>query len=289
MNARVLAPAKINLTLQVGRPRADGRHDISSIVAFADFGDAVEAAPSEDLSLQVTGPFAAALADEKDNLVLRAAHRLAEAAGLREPGAHLMLDKHLPIASGIGGGSSDAAATLKALNQLWRIGALPEDLADLARPLGADLPVCLGARAALMSGVGEILAPIDLPVLDAVLVNPRAPLSTAAVYRQFDRMALGADVAPQAAPRWRDSAAAIAGLAQFGNDLAAPARALMPAIAEIEAMLAADARALLVRLSGSGATLFALTESAEDAALLAASVLAQKPHWWVRAVKLNAA
>jgi 4-diphosphocytidyl-2-C-methyl-D-erythritol kinase len=288
MKARALAPAKINLSLKVGRVRADGRHDLESIVAFADFGDVVEAEFADALTLDVTGPFAAALAGETDNLVLRAARTLAAAGGLVSPAARLVLEKNLPIASGVGGGSSDAAAALKALNELWRLGASLQDLAVIGRALGADVPVCVAARAALMRGAGEIVEPIALPTLHAVLANPRAPLSTADVYRVFDAMRLGADIIARPAPFWPDGAAAIAGLAALGNDLAAPARSLAPSIAEIESLLAADPRARLVRLSGSGATVFALTDDREAAAAFARDVEVKQDAWWVRAVRLNA-
>ena len=178
MSVRVFAPAKINLTLEVGRPRADGRHPLRSIVAFADVGDVLEAVATRDLTLTIAGPFAAALPADETNLVLRAARALAAAAGV-SIGAAITLTKNLPIASGIGGGSSDAAAALKALNALWGLGRGEAQLCALARELGGDVPVCVYARSALMTGSGEEFTALALAPLDAVLVNPLAPLSTA--------------------------------------------------------------------------------------------------------------
>ncbi|MBL8531524.1 MAG: 4-(cytidine 5'-diphospho)-2-C-methyl-D-erythritol kinase, partial [Hyphomonadaceae bacterium] len=178
---RVFAPAKINLTLQVGPPGGDGMHPLQSVVAFADVGDWVEVAPSEGLTLAMDGPFAPMLTQDEDNLVLRAA-RLLAAEGQVRAGAALRLSKHLPVASGIGGGSSDAAAALKALNQLWALDLDVAALAQLGRRLGADVPVCLGARSAWMTGAGEQVAALALPEMDVVLVNPLRPAPTAQVF-----------------------------------------------------------------------------------------------------------
>ncbi|MBL8551870.1 MAG: 4-(cytidine 5'-diphospho)-2-C-methyl-D-erythritol kinase [Hyphomonadaceae bacterium] len=272
------APAKLNLHLHVGLPLRDGRHPLESLVAFADIGDEIVVEPANDLSLAIDGPFAEALKDEADNLVLRAARLL----GAR--GAAIRLTKNLPVASGIGGGSADAAATLRALNKLWDLQLSLVELAEKGAALGADIPACVHARACWMSGTGEETAPVSLPGLSAVLVNPLVPAPTGAVYRTFDAMHLGASFARIAPPAWESAASAIQGLTALENDLTAPAIAIAPAVAEVITVLSADPRARLVRMSGSGATVFALTWDRADADAVAAS-LADRP-WWVRAATL---
>ncbi|HRE42868.1 MAG TPA: 4-(cytidine 5'-diphospho)-2-C-methyl-D-erythritol kinase [Terricaulis sp.] len=284
MNVRVAAPAKINLTLRVGPARADGLHPLQSVVAFAACGEWLEAAPADVLSLTIIGPFAADLEADESNLVMRAARALAAAAGKPEAGAALTLFKDYPVASGIGGGSSDAAAALKALNRLWGLNFSEAQLIEIARGLGSDTPACVPARAAFMFGTGADFIPFDLPTLYAVLFNPRQPLPTAGVYRQFDLMALGATFEAEApAPVWRDAASAAAGMAVLGNDLYAPAAALMPDLNTALAQLRADPRTLHAHMSGSGATMFALCESLEAARGLEAAFAASNPSFWVRA------
>lgn len=279
MSVRVFAPAKINLTLEVGRPRADGRHPLRSIVAFADIGDLLDAAPAADLTLAIAGPFASSLPADETNLVLRAARALAASADARM-GAALTLTKNLPIASGIGGGSSDAAATLKALNALWGLGREEAQLCALARELGGDVPVCVYARSALMTGTGEEFTPFALAPLDAILVNPLRPLSTAEVYRQFDLMRLGGEF---------DASAPLQGRADSGaNDLEMPASALMPELRDMREELEALPGVRHVGLSGSGATMFALLDSG-DAALESATMLRRlRPGWWIAPARLGA-
>lgn len=287
MSVRVAAPAKINLTLKVGRPRADGLHPLQSVVAFMRGDEWVEAEAAKDFSLTIIGPFADDLEADDSNLVLRAARALQTVAGV-SAGAALTLHKDYPVASGIGGGSADAAAALKALNALWGLDWDEAKLVAAARGLGADAPVCVGARAAFMTGAGESFAPFDLPDLHVVLVNPRRPLATASVYRQFDAMALGAAFDPDsAAPIWRDRAAAIAGMGVLGNDLAAPAAALMPELDNIAAQLRSDPRVLYANMSGSGATMFALCETREHAFALQQAITASHPAYWARAASLS--
>jgi 4-diphosphocytidyl-2-C-methyl-D-erythritol kinase len=285
---RVFAPAKINLTLQVGRPRADGVHPLQSVVVFADVGDVLEAAPSDALSLNIHGEFAADLAMNESNLVLRAARALAAAAGIAAPGARISLRKDLPIASGMGGGSADAAATLAALDAMWGLGFGAERLGEVARRLGADVPACVGGRTCYMTGAGETSVAIEFPSFNAVLVNLRKPLATADVYRQFDTMALGGDFEPRPAPACREQASALAEIAALGNDLEAPARVLLPELGEVAAVLRADSRVLHAGLSGSGATMFALVDSPAAPEALAAAVRSAHPDWWVRATTLGA-
>jgi 4-diphosphocytidyl-2-C-methyl-D-erythritol kinase len=278
------APAKVNLYLHVGAARADGLHPIDSVVAFAaDVGDFVSASPASSLTLSLSGRFAPALAGERDNLVLRAARALAAAAGI-EARAALSLDKQLPIASGVGGGSSDAAATLRVLNRLWRVGAGEEDLERVAATLGADAPACVRARTARMRGLGEALSASALPAFDAVLVNPLTPAATGAVYRAFDALELGG---PLGDPGEAPAHDPLPWLARRGNDLDLAARGVAPVIGEVIDLLTRAAPDALVRLSGSGATCFALTPTPDDAAEAARAVAAARPAWWVRTARLG--
>lgn len=281
MALRVLAPAKINLYLHVVGRRPDGYHRLDSLIAFADIGDRITAAPADRLTLAVSGAEAgdlAALGD--DNLVLRAARRLAAAAAptAAPRGAALRLDKVLPASAGIGGGSSDAAATLRLLDLLWGRPSAPTALAALALPLGADVPACLVARPVWVGGVGEDVEPaIGLPPVGIVIANPRRPLPTAAVFaaRRGDFSSPG-----RFAPMPRDAAGLAAALAACRNDLTIPAQALVPEIAGVLDRLARLPGALISRMSGSGATCFALF--ADRAAALAAAVAlaATEPRWW---------
>jgi 4-diphosphocytidyl-2-C-methyl-D-erythritol kinase len=277
MSVRVFAPAKINLTLEAGTPRADGYHPLQSAVAFASEGDWVEASPSDALTLEITGPFANALPVNEDNLVLRAARLLDP-----KRGASLSLQKNLPVASGIGGGSSDAAAALIALNQVWGLNKSRSELAHLAASLGADAPVCVHQHSAWITGVGEVVTPISVPPLDAVLVNPGKPMPTPPVFRRFDELGLGTNFAEREAPAWATPEAVAKDIAAWGNALEAPAVALMRELGELLAALRFDKRTLAAALSGSGATCFAVTNSAADAQALAADLTACNREWWVR-------
>lgn len=289
MSVRAFAPAKINLTLEVGPPQADGYHPLQSVVTFADVGDIIEAEAAEALSLTIVGEFADELAgDAENNLVMRAARALSEAAGISH-GASLTLEKQLPVASGIGGGSSDAAAALRALNELWHLNWGLDRLGSIARSLGADVPVCLAGLPAYMTGTGETFVPIKLPAFAAVLINPLTPLSTPEVYRRFDAMALGSHFAAKPAPAWSGAEQALAGVAAAGNDLTEPAATIAPQIAEVSQILQADPRVRYAALSGSGATLFALTENAEGAAALADALQEKRPDWWVADTLLSGA
>ena len=285
---RVFAPAKINLTLKVGAARADGLHPLASVVAFADVGDWIEAAPAHDLSLRIVGPFAASLVANDDNLVLRAARALQRAANV-SAGAAITLEKHLPIASGIGGGSSDAAAALKALNALWGLNLSEADLMKVAQGLGADVPVCVPARGAYMTGIGEIIEPLALPRLNAVLVNPLFAVPTGAVYAAFDALGGGQSSGQMFVttppPSWRDAASAIAGAAQLGNDLYEPASKVAPVLTALSNILRNNPDARHVALSGSGGTMFALVED-EAAAVRMAQTIARSD-WWVRKTALG--
>jgi len=285
----VAAPAKLNLTLAVLGRRPDGYHELESLVVFAGYGDCLEALPAEGLSLDLEGPFAAALAGEGgDNLVLRAARLLAEAAGV-PAAARLLLTKRLPVAAGLGGGSADAAAALRALSRLWGLSLSEEELQGLGAALGADVPVCLYGRPALLRGRGERLEPAPpLPSAWLVLVNPGEALLTATVFRA--RASANAGAFSAAAAWWRDRPADAAALADRlsgrGNDLQAAARRLSPAIDAVLAALAGTAGCLLGRMTGSGATCFGLYGEPAEAEAAAATLAAAHPGWWVRAAPL---
>ena len=277
------ASAKLNLFLHVTGRRADGYHLLDSLVAFAEIGDRITAIPAHGLSLSITGPFAAALAGEDDNLVLRAARLLAEEAGC-EPGAALTLEKNLPVAAGIGGGSADAAATLRALIRLWGLEMAPERLIALGLKLGADVPACLLDRPCRLSGIGEALTPLPaLPALPVLLVNPGLPLSTPAVFRA--RTGDYGAAAPAILPE--EPAALLEFLHAQRNDLAEAARALVPQIGTVLARLDALPGCLLARLSGSGPTCFALMRDPESAQAGALALQAMQPDWWVRASRIR--
>ena len=269
--------AKVNLFLHLVGRRPDGYHLLDSLAVFAEVSDLLHAEESNDLSLRIDGPFAPALADaaSADNLVLRAARALAASAGV-VPRARLTLTKTLPVASGLGGGSADAAAALRVLARLWGIAPGEAALSAFAEGLGADVPVCLGSRPARMGGVGEILAPSPaLPPCGLALLNPGVPVATADVFR---RRAGGFSEPAVLPDGWVDAAAMAAGLATLRNDLEPAAVALCPAIGVARGALRHAPGCLLARMSGSGATCFGLFATPE-AAEAAAKVLA-RPGWW---------
>ena len=286
------APAKINLYLHVGPVQADGYHPLDSLVQFADVkaADRITARPARDLSLVVEGPNGKPLKGEKDNLVLRAANLLREASGRTGLGAALHLYKELPVASGIGGGSADAAATLLVLNQYWDIGFSEEGLQTLAAELGSDVPACLTGRPAVMRGRGEELTEVDMLDLPVVLVNPGVKLSTAAVYKRFDKMGLGKEFEMREPPGFADDghgpAVFARTLQRYSNDLEAPAIAMCSAIGDVLKELD-DSGAHLARLSGSGATCFGIFETEDEASAAAYALSKKRRKWWVRAVTLQ--
>ena len=283
----VAAPAKLNLYLHVTGKRADGYHLLDSLIAFAGLGDEIKARAADDgsLTLAVRGPFAKDLAEEADNLVLRAARRLREAAGITA-GAHMVLEKRLPVASGIGGGSADAAAALKALCRVWGVGMAEADMRALALELGADVPICWVGRPAFVGGIGdEIEAAPPLPAVPLVLVNARVPVSTPTVFKARTGGFAAAD-------RFRETPIDAAHLAHLlkarDNGLTEAACAVCPAVASVLAALDATPAPLLARMSGSGGTCFAFYET-EDAALAAAEMLYDgEPDWWVAVGRLGA-
>ncbi len=270
------APAKINLCLHVTGRRPDGYHLLDSLVVFAGVHDVVTAAPADTLTLSIGGPFGAGLSAEPDNLVLRAARALAEAAAI-EPLAALHLEKNLPVASGIGGGSADAAAALRVLSAFWNVDIGPDALHRVAMGLGADVPVCLASAPCRMSGIGERLgAAPRLPDFGIVLVNPGVGVATAAVFKARQGAFSGAlDLTALPASwrdEWPDAAAVVGALGRFANDLEAPAMRLCPVVADVLDALRRAPAVRLARMSGSGATCFGLTATAAEAVQVARSV-----------------
>ena len=271
---RVFAPAKVNLALHVTGRRADGYHLLDSVVVFAGIGDWLEIVPSDALSLTVAGPRAAGVPADRRNLIWRAAEAFSPGRG-----AAITLEKHLPHAGGIGGGSADAAAALRGLAALWGV-PLPGDAAVLS--LGADVPVCLFGRPARMSGIGERVSALPpLPPVWIVLANPGVEVPTGPVFGALAR----ADNPPLPeipAGGWSDAAALVDWLCRTRNDLEPPARALVPVIGPVIDALNAQPGCLMARMSGSGGTCFGLFAQ-EGAAWDAAATLSGQPGWWVQA------
>jgi len=277
------APAKVNLFLHVGVPGEDGYHPIVSLMAFADVGDEVTVNPTHDMAFVADGPFADSLGEGGDNLVVRARDALLALSETSPPPFSLRLTKNLPIASGLGGGSADAAAALRLIAP--RIHPRPHavEVGRIARALGADVAACLGSISVLAKGRGDVLedAP-GLPDLHAVLANPLTPTPTAEVYRTYDEAPSeeGANV-PARPPSMASVAEVVAFLGGCRNDLEAPAVRLRPRIGDALRFLAAQPETLLARMSGSGATCFALCEDADAAIGLESRLKALEPGWWV--------
>ncbi len=282
-----LARAKVNLTLDVLGKRSDGYHELRSLVAFADFGDSLTLCPADAWNLTCTGLTASKIAGA--NIVERAALAFAQAW----PGAHTgraTLEKHLPVAAGIGGGSADAAATLRALRRLNAdiAGGADIDWTTLARSLGADVPVCLESRMSLMRGIGERVQTFSQRhALPAVLVNPGVAVATAAVFAELGAGPLGqpASTIPIQEPAATDDLLAL--IRGRGNDLEVPARRIAPVIGEVCAALAATAGCQLARMSGSGATCFGLYRTTSAAEAAARAIASDRPDWWVRQTILS--
>ncbi len=282
------APAKVNLFLHVGGPDADDYHPVCSLMVFADVGDRVTIQPADALAFEVTGPCAQGVPTDDSNLVVRAANSVIRRAGRPTPPFRLILEKNLPTAAGLGGGSSDAGAAFRLLREALGLTLADETLEALASELGADGAVCLWAQSAIGEGRGEVLSAAPaLPPLHAVLVNPGAPSPTGAVYKAYDAAVSpwGADRPPL--PDDFESAEEVAAfLTLTRNDLEAPAVALTPIIGEVLELLRGEPEVLLARMSGSGATCFALCPGDIEAEGLAERILAMRPDWWVRACRL---
>ncbi|MDD1521107.1 4-(cytidine 5'-diphospho)-2-C-methyl-D-erythritol kinase [Bradyrhizobium sp. DASA03005] len=285
--------AKVNLSLRVVGRRADGYHDLESVVAFADCADRLMLEPGDELKLTTTGPLAAACGDTADNLVLKAAKLLAEAVPGLKLGA-FALDKVLPVAAGIGGGSADAAAALRLLARLNDLSLDDPRIQKVALATGADVPVCLLSRACDMTGVGEQLLPLALPSMPCVMVNPRVPVATKDVFQALGlrngELRVGVTDVIRA-PAWPEEGGSISDwvevLDTVGNDLEAPALRIEPVIGEVLEALRSSASVKLARMSGSGATCFAIYGAPAEAHAAAEKIRRDHPGWWVHAGTLS--
>jgi 4-diphosphocytidyl-2-C-methyl-D-erythritol kinase len=285
--------AKVNLTLRVVGRRTDGFHDLESVVAFADCADRLTLTPGSELTLQMTGPLAQACGETSDNLVFKATRLLAE----RVPGlkaGSFTLDKVLPVAAGIGGGSADAAAALRLLAKLNGLSLDDERLLEVALATGADVPVCLASRACDMTGVGETLTPLSLPIMPCVMINPCVAVPTRDVFtalglRNGELLVGATDVFR--GTDWPEAGASVEDwvevLAASTNDLEAPATRIQPVIGEVISALNATNGAWLARMSGSGATCFAIYENTADSGRAAEKIRRDHPTWWVHAGTLS--
>ena len=278
---RVFAPAKLNLFLHIGERRPDGFHELESLVVFAEEGDRLVIERADELELVLAGPFASDLESGPANSVWRAARALDERRGAR-----ITLEKNLPVAAGIGGGSANAGAALRGLNALWQLGRSERDLQDAGAKLGSDVPVCTLAKAAWMTGRGErVISLAPLPQFHLVLVNPRVPVPTAAVFARLNvRTGLGA-IAPPAVPIasvWD----LVAYLADSGNDLEGPACGIAPVIDHVIEALAHEPGCVLAQMSGSGATCFGIFQDGPWAEGAAERIAIEHPKWWVRATRI---
>jgi 4-diphosphocytidyl-2-C-methyl-D-erythritol kinase len=288
------ACAKVNLTLRVNGRRSDGYHDLESVVAFADCADRLTLTPGSDLNLKTTGPLAEACGDTSDNLVLKAARLLAERVPGMKAGS-FSLDKVLPVAAGIGGGSADAAAALRLLSQLNGLALDDPRIIEVAKLTGADVPVCVNSRSCVMTGVGETLEPLSLPKMPCVMVNPGVPVATKDVFKALGlrngELLVGATDVLLRDRSWPDKEASledwVEALAASSNDLEAPAMRVQPVIGEVISALNATNGAWLARMSGSGATCFAIYENTAEAGRAAEKLRRDHPKWWVHAGTLS--
>ena len=281
---KVFAPAKINLFLHVGERRSDGYHDLESLVVFADVGDELLIEPAKSFSLALDGPFGGKLANEQDNLIAKAARALGAKAG-RSPDVRITLTKNLPVASGIGGGSADAAATLRGLVQFWDIKMPHDELHTIAESLGSDVPACLLSETLWMTGRGEGIEPVPgLPPAPLVLVNPGVAVSTARIFANLkNRVGVGQATKPK-------TDLSVLALADYfksnRNDLEKPAREIAPAIDEALQAIS-HSGALRTRMSGSGATCFGLFADDKSAEAAAAKIAGDHPDWWVKKARIQ--
>jgi 4-diphosphocytidyl-2-C-methyl-D-erythritol kinase len=281
--------AKVNLTLRVVGRRVDGYHDLESVVAFADCADRLTLTPGSELNLKTIGPLAGDCGETSDNLVFKAARLLSERVPDLKVGS-FTLDKVLPVAAGIGGGSADAAAALRLLARLNGLALDDARLLEVALLTGADVPVCLASRACDMTGVGETLLPLSLPKMPCVMVNPRVPVATKDVFKALGlrngELLVGASDVMRAVA-WPEGGASVEDwvevLAENSNDLEAPATRIQPVIGEVLSALSATNGAWLARMSGSGATCFAIFENTAEAHRASQKIQLDHPQWWVHA------
>lgn len=286
--AEAFAPAKVNLFLHVGAPAADGYHPLCSLMVFADVGDRVRIELGEG-RLTVSGPFARQLGPEPDNLIFRAVRAFVDELGRPMAELAMGLDKQLPVASGLGGGSGDAGAVLRLIRDVFAPQVDDARLERVAGRLGADGPACLWARPVIAEGRGERLSPAPgLPTINAVLVNPGVAVSTPEVYRRLDASGAFGDITPPVMPEAFESAAELAAwLSRQRNDLEAPAVTVAPEVGAVLETLRHEPEALLARVSGSGGTCFALCADDIAAESLAERIEALEPRWWVRRCRLG--
>ncbi len=286
--------AKVNLTLRVVGRRVDGYHELESVVAFADCADRLTLTPGPELSLKMTGPLAKACGETSDNLVLKAAQLLGECVTDLKVGS-FEREKVLPVAAGIGGGSADAAAALRLLARLNDLALDDGRLVEVALATGADVPVCLASQACDMTGVGEKLLPLTPPTMPCVLVNPRVPVATKDVFEalglRHGEILIGATDVMIQAPSWPEQGGSleewVEALAEGSNDLEEPATRIQPLVGEVIAALNATNGAWLARMSGSGATCFAIYENTAEAQRAANKIRLDHPSWWVHAGTLS--
>ena len=286
--------AKVNLTLRVVGRRTDGYHDLESVVAFADCADKLTLTPGPELTLKTVGPLAMACGELSDNLVLKAAGLLGEVVPELKTGA-FVLDKILPVAAGIGGGSADAAAALRLLARLNDLSLDDERLQEVALEVGADVPVCLASRACDMTGVGEKLLPLTPPRMPSVLVNPCVPVATRDVFEalglRHGELRIGASDVVMEMPSWPEEGSSIddwvAALTDGANDLEAPAIRIEPLIGEVLSALSGTEGVRLSRMSGSGGTCFAIFTDDKQAKNAARKIQRERPEWWVHAGTLS--
>ncbi|MEE9374948.1 MAG: 4-(cytidine 5'-diphospho)-2-C-methyl-D-erythritol kinase [Rhizobiaceae bacterium] len=269
------APAKVNLALHVVGQKSDGYHQLDTLVTFAKIGDQIKIAPARDLTFVITGAEHGDLKMDADNLVCRAAHLLRDYVHDDSLGAKITLEKNLPIASGIGGGSADAAATLLGLMDYWQVNVGQHSLIEMALELGADVPMCLNGIPARVRGIGEEIEPVPLPAFPIVLANPRIGVSTPRIFKALDNKQNPPLTDPADTTNWIDY------LALQRNDLQAPAISLTPAIADCLTALDQSTDCRLARMSGSGATCFGLYDTKNNADEAAAMLRKQHPDWWV--------
>jgi 4-diphosphocytidyl-2-C-methyl-D-erythritol kinase len=286
--------AKVNLTLRVVGRRVDGYHDLESVVAFADCADRLSLTPGSELDLKTTGPLAQDCGDIADNLVFKAAQLLGE----HVPGLQLgdfVLDKKLPVAAGIGGGSADAAAALRLLARANGLALDDPRVIRVAQMTGADVPVCLASRACVMTGVGESLQPLSLPKMPCVMVNPCVPVATRDVFSALGlrsgELLVGATDVILRDRSWPEGGASIGdwitAFAEVGNDLEAPALRIQPVIGEVLSAIGKAGGVRLARMSGSGATCFGIFEAGAEAQAAAQDIRLAHPQWWVHAGTLS--
>lgn len=285
------APAKVNLYLHVGPPGPGGMHPVDSLVMFADVraADRVSAKSHPQLSLNVDGPAAKPLKSSNSNLVMAAATALREACGMPGLGAQMTLHKVLPVAGGVGGGSSDAAAALHLLNAMWNVNMGEPGLESIGQQLGSDVPACVRGRPLLMRGMGERLTDVQTPDLPVVLLNPGVPLETRKVFQRYDETPGLRGFEEVSAPMGHDLRSFADALKGYRNDLEAPAKLLCKEINRALDYLAREPGLLLARMSGSGPTCFGIFESEQAAEAAAKSIAEKKRKYWARATTLRGA